>query len=906
MLVNGFEINGPILWKWRSLGMEDAAVGLPVSRQQGNSHADLSKFAFQYFERGIIVMVELADGRGEPFAIWGDIYKRWVEIGGFDFGLPITDELPMPDGLGRYNEFAAWDSQRTKNLIVWSASNKAWEIVFDFRQRWEQASGAGGPLGYPTGAREDFEGGRTQAFVGGALTWHQAIGAFMLSGQVGICYNALGRHHFGYPTAAAADISPSLTLVHLARGANPTNATASIVWTSDLGAHGLSGEIRKYWMAYGFIEIPPYLVNPYGYPAAEAVIAEDGIGISQRFASGEIVWHPDLVQPFGIHDPIALKWRELGGPAAGYPWIEQFKRLDKAVLTHFRKMHLPERPDWTIIHHEKTGPHPLYEPIRGKFALIGWEAWNVLNSQIPDEYGLPLDDEGSVFDEIGRAQSFQKGTMCLHPELGPFFIRGPAEPVWMQLGRENWGYPTIDRKRCSDGIGYYQHFRAMHLPGTPDVSIYWSTTTDPFPVVGEIRRRWAQRGWEGSNLGYPTSTEYPDNSIPHLVLAQNFQFGRILVFDDIGAIFDPLTFSMPMESGGLAAFGGEMNVAIYADCTVRWHGHARSSGLDSYAYSASASVSAAPGSQVVFAFSQHGNVYGTLTPGDRQDDWDERSPAPLLFRNMLPGFYDVSLKGESDYASGIAGTLKDVVGFVVKFYIGAAATMVGGGLGLGLILIGTAGAAAVGEITGGSWRGGLRLAGGILWMAGPANTLVALGAQGLAHIGANEAELPANIYDWANEEVFAYTLPPRESILLTDTTGAGNRPFVFPRMDGKLTLNLKVDQFLMAVNLPRWHGENVSMPELAATLIHELVHCCQAARWGHQRYLSSALGIAYFQVTGNPYLYELGSTFRSYNLEQQGHIVEDWFLGDISNGFQRMDPNSPLYPLIVQMRAREY
>lgn len=39
------------------------------------------------------------------FEIHGDIYKKWVKLGGAGFGKPDTDELPCVDGTGRFNHF---------------------------------------------------------------------------------------------------------------------------------------------------------------------------------------------------------------------------------------------------------------------------------------------------------------------------------------------------------------------------------------------------------------------------------------------------------------------------------------------------------------------------------------------------------------------------------------------------------------------------------------------------------------------------------------------------------------------------------------------------------------------------------------------------------------------------------
>ena len=54
----------------------------------------------------------------------------------------------------------------------------------------------------------------------------------------------------------------------------------------------------------------------------------------------------------------------------------------------------------------------------------------------------------------------------------------------------------------------------------------------------------------------------------------------------------------------------------------------------------------------------------------------------------------------------------------------------------------------------GSLIPGARLAGGILWMAGPANTLFAIAAEGIAAVGSRTRELTQEAYDWVNGRVF--------------------------------------------------------------------------------------------------------------------------------------------------------
>jgi hypothetical protein len=55
--------------------------------------------------------------------------------------------------------------------------------------------------------------------------------------------------------------------------------------------------------------------------------------------------------------------------------------------------------------------------------------------------------------------------------------------------------------------GFFVHFRAMHLPNHPDSSIFSLKGGSAFTIYGAIRHRWAELGWDGGKLGFPTSEE---------------------------------------------------------------------------------------------------------------------------------------------------------------------------------------------------------------------------------------------------------------------------------------------------------------------------------------------------------------------------------------------------------------
>src|SRR5262245_13445851 len=119
--------------KFTDLGGE-AFFGPP---QEGNEPGKV-----RYFQNGCICF---NNKRYQAFEIHGEIYKKWLQLGGLSWGLPCTDELPTPDGVGRYNHF-----NDNSASIYWTPGTGAWAIYGDIRKKWAALGWERSPLGYPT------------------------------------------------------------------------------------------------------------------------------------------------------------------------------------------------------------------------------------------------------------------------------------------------------------------------------------------------------------------------------------------------------------------------------------------------------------------------------------------------------------------------------------------------------------------------------------------------------------------------------------------------------------------------------------------------------------------------------------------------------------------------------------
>src|SRR5262245_8083898 len=122
----------------------------------------------------------------------------------------------------------------------------------------------------------------------------------------------------------------------------------------------------------------------------------------------------------------------------------------------------------------------------------------------------------------GRFNEFAYGSIWWHPTIGEAFaVWGDIGVRYRQLGGANFGYAITDELTTPDGVGRFNHFRGVHLPGKPEASIYWTPSTGAHEVYGNIRQAWASQGWERGSLGYPTSGEFQDGPYRR----SNFQNG---------------------------------------------------------------------------------------------------------------------------------------------------------------------------------------------------------------------------------------------------------------------------------------------------------------------------------------------------------------------------------------------
>ncbi len=189
----GQVVLGAIRGEYRALAGPHSAIGLPTTSELGTpSRAG----RYNHFQGGSIYW---SPGTG-AHAVRGAIRETWGRLrweGGV-LGFPVSGELSTPARTGRYSVFEG-------GTVYWTPSTGAQEVRGDIRRGWGQLGWENGPLGYPvTGELGVPDGaGRYSVFQGGSVYWSPATGAREVRGAIRDRWAGLGWEsgQLGYPTS---------------------------------------------------------------------------------------------------------------------------------------------------------------------------------------------------------------------------------------------------------------------------------------------------------------------------------------------------------------------------------------------------------------------------------------------------------------------------------------------------------------------------------------------------------------------------------------------------------------------------------------------------------------------------------------------------------------------------------
>ena len=285
---------------------------------------------------------------------------------------------------------------------------------------------------------------------------------------------------------------------------------------------------------------------------------------------------------------------------------------------------------------------------------------------------------------------------------------------------------------------------------------------------------------------------------------------------------------------------------------------------------------------IVLTLAAHGEVSGSNRPfsGDRESPWSQDGSNGLIAANWA-ALRHARIEHDLQFDTNVFGTAGDVLAFLGK---AAVASTVAGAAGL-VVLLGAEAVSALG-VQGIALPGmvGVGVTGGVLFVFGPGALVPAL----VAGAGAGVAvELLVRQRPLTDEEfrfvdrVYAGKLP-RDRIRLTNLTGTQGRPFTMPAPGNAILVNLG-DGFQDPI---RYTGKGSGPLDVRAPgqlLVHELAHAWQIA---NSTFLPGTMcnGIVNQLGTlgGDMSIYHYGPAgprWDSFNLEQQGSIVDEWFAG---------------------------
>lgn len=158
-------VHGSILLRYRGLGGPNSVLGFPTTDEFPTPDGT---GRFNHFTGGSVYF----SPRTGAQEVHGSIAMKWASSGWErgPLGYPTTNEMPTPDGIGRFNHFTGgsiYFSPASGTHLVRGAIRDAWAA-----QGWET-----GRLGFPTSDEYAVSGGRRSDFQGGSVTWTARGGA---------------------------------------------------------------------------------------------------------------------------------------------------------------------------------------------------------------------------------------------------------------------------------------------------------------------------------------------------------------------------------------------------------------------------------------------------------------------------------------------------------------------------------------------------------------------------------------------------------------------------------------------------------------------------------------------------------------------------------------------------------
>jgi M6 family metalloprotease-like protein len=268
------EVHGMIWGKWLALGGINSFLGYPLTDEMVTPD-QIGRY--NHFQGGSIYWTPQTSAR----EVHGAIREKWAGLNwerGF-LGYPLTDEMPTPDGVGRFSNFQG-------GSIYWTPQTGAYEVHGAIRDKWDNLRKNGLFLGYPlSDETRTLDGiGRFSLFQNGIIFWTPSTGAHEVHGAIRDKWASLGweRSELGYPLTDEMRTPDGIGRYNHFQG-------GSIYWTPSTGAHEVRGLICERWASLGWER------SFLGYPLTDETPTPgfSGYGRFNQFQGGYIYYAPD-------------------------------------------------------------------------------------------------------------------------------------------------------------------------------------------------------------------------------------------------------------------------------------------------------------------------------------------------------------------------------------------------------------------------------------------------------------------------------------------------------------------------------------------------------------------------------------------------------------------------------------
>jgi len=321
---------------------------------------------------------------GQTHAVGGAVLERYRQAGGPGgaLGWPTTDEVRLPGGAVTRFEHGA---------ICTTPADGAHVVTGAVQGAWAAQGGERSPLGFPTGdAFAVRDGGSVQRFQGGLVYDSPAAGAHEVRGAILDRYAATGWETGGLGFPVTGEVA-------LPGGAFTAFQGGAVYWTPAGGAHVVTGAVQRAWAAQGWER------SPLGFPVGDAFGVRDG-GSVQRFQGG-LVYDSPATGPHEVRGAILDRYAATGWETGGLGFpVTGEVALRGGAFTAFQ--------GGAVYWSPATGAHAVAGPLRDAWARQGWEEGRL---------GYPVGEPRRVAG--GTRQDFQRGALVLSAATGRVAVR---------------------------------------------------------------------------------------------------------------------------------------------------------------------------------------------------------------------------------------------------------------------------------------------------------------------------------------------------------------------------------------------------------------------------------------------------------------------------------------------------